>query len=215
MQDLQVCPAPPYCGHQNSNRADCRHAMPPRDARRSHQNGPPRTQRRAAASIKVTVADVARRAGVSVGTVSNVLNGREFGLRDARKEVLSAIRDLGFTQNLLAKGMRLQRSQRRRAVHALFELFELFRAGGFDRAVPVGQQLSADAGAQPAGPRRRSSRASSAWSPTRSAGCCWCRASSRRRSSTFCISAACRRCWSTGRWRRTGASTRSRSTTAP
>ncbi len=56
------------------------------------------------------MADVARRAGVSVGTVSNVLNGRESVSETRRKEVLSAIRDLGFTQNLLAKGMRLQRS---------------------------------------------------------------------------------------------------------
>ena len=60
--------------------------------------------------MKVTVADVARRAGVSVGTVSNVLNGRESVTDRRREEVLNAIRDLGFTQNLLAKGMRQQRS---------------------------------------------------------------------------------------------------------
>ena len=71
------------------------------DAQRSTQ---------APAPSKVTVADVARRAGVSVGTVSNVLNGRASVSETRRTEVLSAIRDLGFTQNLLAKGMRLQRS---------------------------------------------------------------------------------------------------------
>jgi LacI family transcriptional regulator len=67
-------------------------------------------RRRPAARDKVTVADVAQRAGVSVGTVSNVLNGRESVTDRRRADVLEAIRDLGFTQNLLAKGMRLQRS---------------------------------------------------------------------------------------------------------
>src|SRR6185503_2112025 len=86
--------------------------MPPRNATRKPSRRAPRRRERssAGAPTKVTVADVARRAGVSVGTVSNVLNGRESVSESRKMEVLSAIRDLGFTQNLLAKGMRLQRS---------------------------------------------------------------------------------------------------------
>jgi LacI family transcriptional regulator len=86
--------------------------MPPRDAARKPSRRATRGRERSSgtAPTKVTVADVARRAGVSVGTVSNVLNGRESVSETRRTEVLSAIRDLGFTQNLLAKGMRLQRS---------------------------------------------------------------------------------------------------------
>ena len=58
----------------------------------------------------VTIVDVASRAGVSVGTVSNVLNGRG-SVRDAkRKAVDKAIRDLGFTPSMIATGMRKQRS---------------------------------------------------------------------------------------------------------
>jgi LacI family transcriptional regulator len=63
------------------------------------------------AKKRVTVNDVARRAGVSVGTVSNVLNGRTSVSEERRVEVFNAIKELGFTQNLLAKSMRSQRSR--------------------------------------------------------------------------------------------------------
>ena len=57
----------------------------------------------------VTVADVALRAGVSVGTVSNVLNNKPTVTVERREKVLAAIDELGFTGSLLAKGMRTQR----------------------------------------------------------------------------------------------------------
>lgn len=57
----------------------------------------------------VTVADVAARAGVSVGTVSNVLNGRVTVREERRQRVVEAIEALGFRQSVLAKAMRQQR----------------------------------------------------------------------------------------------------------
>lgn len=57
-----------------------------------------------------TVVEVARRAGVSVGTVSNVLNGAAAVSEGRRRAVERAILQLGYTQNLLAQGLRKRRS---------------------------------------------------------------------------------------------------------
>ena len=57
-----------------------------------------------------TIIDVAARAGVSLGTVSNVLNGRATVRKETREEVERAIKDLGFTRSMIASGMRKQRS---------------------------------------------------------------------------------------------------------
>lgn len=59
---------------------------------------------------RVTITSVASRAGVSIGTVSNVLNGRTPVSPKRKALVLAAIRELGFSCSLLAKSMRLQRS---------------------------------------------------------------------------------------------------------
>lgn len=59
---------------------------------------------------RVTITSVASRAGVSIGTVSNVLNGRTPVSPKRKALVLEAIRELGFNRSLLAKSMRLQRS---------------------------------------------------------------------------------------------------------
>ncbi|PWV98825.1 LacI family transcriptional regulator [Hoeflea marina] len=58
---------------------------------------------------KATINDVAALAGVSVGTVSNVINGRGNVSEPRRKKVREAIATLSFTGSLLAKGMRAQR----------------------------------------------------------------------------------------------------------
>ncbi|KAB2654842.1 LacI family transcriptional regulator [Brucella tritici] len=58
---------------------------------------------------KVTIGDVAALAGVSVGTVSNVINGRANVTEQRRQKVNEAIKALSFTGSLLAKGMRAQR----------------------------------------------------------------------------------------------------------
>jgi LacI family transcriptional regulator len=52
------------------------------------------------------VKDVARRAGVSVGTVSNVVNGRESVGAEVRRRVEAAIEELGFVRNASAKSLR-------------------------------------------------------------------------------------------------------------
>lgn len=57
-----------------------------------------------------TITDVANRAGVSIGTVSNVLNGTIRVSDQRRQRVLDAIDDLSYTQNLLAQGLRRRRA---------------------------------------------------------------------------------------------------------
>lgn len=54
----------------------------------------------------VTMRDVARLAGVSHGTVSNVLNGVEGVSSDKIKRVEAAVRELGYEQNALAKNLK-------------------------------------------------------------------------------------------------------------
>ncbi len=57
-----------------------------------------------------TILDVAERAGVSVGTVSNVLNTPDSVSEARRVRVLKAIDTLGYSQNLLAHSLRKRRS---------------------------------------------------------------------------------------------------------
>src|SRR5688572_20434925 len=61
----------------------------------------------------VTLRDVAERAGVSITTVSRILNGRESGvpIRDeTRRRVLAVAAEMGYKPNLLARGLRGSRS---------------------------------------------------------------------------------------------------------
>ncbi|MDN5277826.1 MAG: LacI family transcriptional regulator [Clostridiales bacterium] len=59
--------------------------------------------------MAVTIRDVAKRAGVSLGTVSRYLNG--YRLREEnRLKVEKAIQELGFKQNIIAKGLKSNRS---------------------------------------------------------------------------------------------------------
>jgi LacI family transcriptional regulator len=54
----------------------------------------------------VTIQDVAKRAKVSVSTVSRVLNGKVDVASDTQGRILSVIDDLGYTTNLAARSMR-------------------------------------------------------------------------------------------------------------
>lgn len=73
---------------------------------RQARDGPNRLAGSTVKSKPPTIMDVARRADVSVGTVSNVMSGR-IRVSEARRErVLKAIADLGYTQNLMAQGLR-------------------------------------------------------------------------------------------------------------
>jgi LacI family transcriptional regulator, galactose operon repressor len=59
----------------------------------------------------VTVKDVARRAGVSIGTVSNVLNRPAVVAESTRERVLAAVAELGFVRNESARTLRAGRSR--------------------------------------------------------------------------------------------------------
>jgi LacI family transcriptional regulator len=58
----------------------------------------------------VTIQDVAKTAGVSVSTVSRVLNGRVDVAGDTQKKILKIIDKLGYTSNLAARSMRSRRN---------------------------------------------------------------------------------------------------------
>ncbi|MEU6066438.1 LacI family DNA-binding transcriptional regulator [Streptomyces sp. NPDC047082] len=58
-----------------------------------------------------TMADVARSAGVSVATVSHVLNGTRPVLPHTRRAVLDAIDELGYTPNTLARSLVTSRTR--------------------------------------------------------------------------------------------------------
>lgn len=59
----------------------------------------------------ITIADVALRAGVSKTTVSHTLSGKRPVSPETRQKVEQAVQELGFRPNMLAQGLRLQRSQ--------------------------------------------------------------------------------------------------------
>jgi len=54
----------------------------------------------------VTIQDVAKKAKVSVSTVSRVLNGKADVASETQERILSVIEDLGYTTNLAARSMR-------------------------------------------------------------------------------------------------------------
>ena len=58
-----------------------------------------------------TMVDVARRAGVSVATVSHVLNGTRPVRPTTRAAVLGAIDELGYTHNTLARSLVTSRTR--------------------------------------------------------------------------------------------------------
>ena len=60
---------------------------------------------------RASIKDVARVAGVSVGTVSNVLNRPEFVSEPTRQRVLDAMNQLGFVRNATARQLRAGHSQ--------------------------------------------------------------------------------------------------------
>ncbi|MFI7579488.1 substrate-binding domain-containing protein [Kocuria kalidii] len=59
----------------------------------------------------VSIKEVAREAGVSIGTVSNVLNRPEVVSEDRRRRVLQVIDDLGYVRNDVARQLKAGRSR--------------------------------------------------------------------------------------------------------
>lgn len=57
----------------------------------------------------MTIQDVAKKANVSVSTVSRVLNGKTDVASETQDRILSVIDDLGYTTNLAARSMRSQK----------------------------------------------------------------------------------------------------------
>ena len=62
-------------------------------------------------SSKSSIREVAKRAGVSLGTVSNVLNRPEIVAEETRERVKSAIEEIGFVRNGSARQLRAGTSQ--------------------------------------------------------------------------------------------------------
>jgi LacI family transcriptional regulator len=78
--------------------------MPSRPDVRSN----PRRRNRAAAA---TIHDVAARAGVSVATVSRVLNGKELVREETSRHVRAAAKSLRYVPNVAARSLSIRRSQ--------------------------------------------------------------------------------------------------------
>ena len=58
-----------------------------------------------------TVADVAKRAGVSVSTAARVISGHGYAAEKTRRHVLEAAKDLGYVPNQIARSLRTRRTQ--------------------------------------------------------------------------------------------------------
>nr|WP_246584486.1 LacI family DNA-binding transcriptional regulator [Thermus brevis] len=67
--------------------------------------------RRVTPKQRVTINAVAERAGVSISTISRVLNGRDRVSPETRARVLAAIRELGYRPSALARGLASKRTQ--------------------------------------------------------------------------------------------------------
>ena len=58
-----------------------------------------------------TVADVAKKAGVSVSTAARVISGHGYAAEKTRRHVLEAAKDLGYVPNQIARSLRTRRTQ--------------------------------------------------------------------------------------------------------
>lgn len=83
----------------------------------------------------VTMHDVALEAGVSIATVSRVVNGRYGVGAETAKRVRAAIRDLGYESSLVATSLRSERTNVIAVVCLSFELFTAEVLHGVTRAV--------------------------------------------------------------------------------
>lgn len=58
----------------------------------------------------ITISDVAKKAGVSIGTVSNVINKRGNVKKETEEVILKAISELGYIPNSMAQGLKTKQS---------------------------------------------------------------------------------------------------------
>src|SRR5690242_7188877 len=68
-------------------------------------------KKRGSMSSKSDIREVARRAGVALGTVSNVLNRPEIVAEETKRRVQQAIDEIGFVRNGSARQLRAGHSQ--------------------------------------------------------------------------------------------------------
>lgn len=59
----------------------------------------------------VTIKEIAQICGVSIATVSNILNGKPNASEATRQKVLKAVKELNYTPNSIAKNLKLKKSQ--------------------------------------------------------------------------------------------------------
>lgn len=57
-----------------------------------------------------TIKDIAKECGVSIATVSNVLNGKNKASRQTEERIMEAVKKYGYRPNSIAKGLRSRRS---------------------------------------------------------------------------------------------------------
>ncbi|MDE1163151.1 MAG: LacI family DNA-binding transcriptional regulator [Acidobacteriaceae bacterium] len=69
-----------------------------------------KAEKKAASTGRVTMHDIARRANVSLGTVSHVINRKVTVSEDVRQRVQEAIRELGYQPNHLSRALRTNRT---------------------------------------------------------------------------------------------------------
>lgn len=60
--------------------------------------------------MRVTIYDVAKKAGVGIGTVSRVLNDHPSVREETRAKILNAIEELGYTPHAMARGLAAHRT---------------------------------------------------------------------------------------------------------
>lgn len=96
---------------------------------------------------RVTISDVAQAAGVSVATVSKVLNSRDGVAQATSARVTGVIEELGYESSLVARGMRTHRTHIIGILAGRFEPFasEIFK-GAAAALADTGYELLAYAG---------------------------------------------------------------------
>jgi len=85
--------------------------------------------------MKITIKDVASRAGVSFQTVSNVINGRPVVAESTRQRVLQAVKELGYQPNASARSLRTHRTKTIALVVIADERGYLISAPYLDQAI--------------------------------------------------------------------------------
>lgn len=75
----------------------------------------------------VTLKDVANASGVSIATVSNILNDKSNVSEETKNRVLKVIKDLGYTPNFMAQGLRTSKT---RTIGIIVDDVNLFSSPG-------------------------------------------------------------------------------------